>query len=216
MSGVDRELATPEQSIGAMQARLDAVEARLGAGLARLPTGTPQWTFATIPPPGTLLLQGQTVLRADYPALWQWSIARAAVGFGPGDGSTTFTLPNVQGRILIGAGTLGADTYAAGATGGAATRTLATGNLPLHDHGPHSHPFTTGASGGNHGDHNSDYFNAAAGGVQLYTSATPFGNAAHVHSGTTDSTTPASVGSATPTPVDVRSPYLALLCLIWT
>lgn len=40
-----------------------------------------------------------------------------------------------QGRTLIGVGTLGSDTYAAGATGGAARVTLTTTEMPSHNHG---------------------------------------------------------------------------------
>jgi hypothetical protein len=39
------------------------------------------------------------------------------------------------GRMLIGVGTLGSDTYVAGATGGAASVTLTAAQLPVHDHG---------------------------------------------------------------------------------
>ena len=39
-----------------------------------------------------------------------------------------------QGRTLIGVGTLGSDTYAAGATGGAAQVTLTTTEMPSHNH----------------------------------------------------------------------------------
>ena len=59
-----------------------------------------------------------------------------------------------QGRTLIGVGTLGSDTYAAGATGGAARVTLTTAEMPLHDHGgttsnqsaAHTHNFSAGTS----------------------------------------------------------------------
>lgn len=40
-----------------------------------------------------------------------------------------------QGRTLIGVGTLGSDTYAGGATGGAARVTLTTTEMPSHNHG---------------------------------------------------------------------------------
>ena len=50
-----------------------------------------------------------------------------------------------QGRTLIGVGTLGSDTYAAGATGGAARVTLSTSEMPWHGHG--------GVTGGQSSDH---------------------------------------------------------------
>ena len=60
-----------------------------------------------------------------------------------------------QGRTLIGEGTLGSDTYAAGATGGAARVTLTTNEMPAHNHGgatgitssDHVHTGTTSGSG---------------------------------------------------------------------
>ena len=50
-----------------------------------------------------------------------------------------------QGRTLIGVGTLESDTYAAGATGGAARVTLTTTEMPSHNHG--------GATGGQSASH---------------------------------------------------------------
>lgn len=60
-----------------------------------------------------------------------------------------------QGRTLIGEGTLGTDTYAAGATGGAARVTLTTSEMPAHNHSgatgitstDHTHTGTTNGSG---------------------------------------------------------------------
>lgn len=60
-----------------------------------------------------------------------------------------------QGRTLIGVGTLDTDTYAAGATGGAARVTLTTTEMPSHNHGgatgtesaDHTHSGTTASDG---------------------------------------------------------------------
>lgn len=60
-----------------------------------------------------------------------------------------------QGRTLIGVGTLGSDTYAEGATGGAARVTLSTLEMPQHSHGgitsvqnaDHTHSGSTATSG---------------------------------------------------------------------
>lgn len=40
-----------------------------------------------------------------------------------------------QGRFIVGAGTLGADSYAVGAIGGSARHTLTISEMPNHDHG---------------------------------------------------------------------------------
>lgn len=50
-----------------------------------------------------------------------------------------------QGRALIGVGSLGSDTYAAGETGGAALVTLSKTEMPWHNHG--------GVTGGQSNDH---------------------------------------------------------------
>jgi microcystin-dependent protein len=52
-----------------------------------------------------------------------------------GDGRATFALPNLQGRIALGAGQgVGLDPLRLGQTGGADTVTLTAANLPAHTH----------------------------------------------------------------------------------
>lgn len=80
-------------------------------------------------PAGWLLCSGQAVSRTTYAALF------AVIGttYGPGDGSTTFNLPDLRDKFPIGknAGTLGS-------TGGSSTKTLTIANLPAHTHGSKS------------------------------------------------------------------------------
>ncbi len=225
----DRPLETTEEAVGRLDGKLADLESTLLARLSRRPVGDVELAIRGAPKPGTLFLQGQTLQRADYPDLWAWAEASGSVvagGYGAGNGSTTFVLPDMRDRFLVGAG----GTITLGGTGGAATRTLTTANLPAHDHSvsgstgsdTHFHSGTTGGSGGNHGNHNTDYFNAAAGGVSLYTASTPFGNAAHEHGFTTGSDahshtlsiTEASVGSGTG--FDNRPPYLGINVAVWT
>lgn len=56
-------------------------------------------------PSGWLLCLGQNVSRSSYAALF------AAIGttHGPGDGSTTFTLPDLRGRVIAGKDNMGGD-----------------------------------------------------------------------------------------------------------
>lgn len=62
-----------------------------------------------------------------------------------GNGSTTFQLPDLRGRVVIGAGTGGSvGNYNVGAKGGAITVMLTPANVPLL---PHSHSLTTGQGG---------------------------------------------------------------------
>lgn len=89
-------------------------------------------------PTGWLLCDGSAVSRIDFAALF------AAIGttWGPGDGATTFNIPNLEGRMLAGAG----GAIAVGDTGGAAHVNLIVGQLPAHNHAVndpgHTHPFT--------------------------------------------------------------------------
>lgn len=90
---------------------LTAVQASLAALTPQLvPVGSIHSFLGTSVPTGYLQLNRQTVLRADYAALWTWvqgSGAFDATGaeagmFGPGDGSTSFDLPDLRGEFLRG------------------------------------------------------------------------------------------------------------------
>lgn len=78
---------------------------------------------SALPSDGWLLCNGQTVSKATYAALYE------AIGGGFGETSTTFNLPDLRDRFLV-----GAQTIARAATGGASTVTLSVGNLPAHTH----------------------------------------------------------------------------------
>lgn len=84
-------------------------------------------TFAgSTPPAGWLPCDGSAVSRTDYATLF------AVVGttYGAGDGSTTFNLPDLSGRVVIGV----SGTHALGSTGGSETVTLTENQLPAHVH----------------------------------------------------------------------------------
>ena len=90
-------------------------------------------------PTGWLLCFGQAVSRTTFASLF------AALGttYGVGDGSTTFTLPDLRGRVGAGkddmggtaasrltTGGSGVNGSSLGASGGAQTHTLTNGQLP--------------------------------------------------------------------------------------
>lgn len=73
-------------------------------GGAGAPTGSVQ-AFAgptTAIPVGWLLCDGSAISRIDYAALY----GVISTFWGVGDGTTTFNLPSLSGRFLVGAGTL--------------------------------------------------------------------------------------------------------------
>lgn len=88
-------------------------------------------------PTGWLLARGQAVSRTEYAALF----AAIGVAHGPGDGSTTFNLPDGRGRVAVGKDNMGgtpANRITAAVSGLAATTLGATGGdqrLQDHNHG---------------------------------------------------------------------------------
>jgi microcystin-dependent protein len=94
-------------------------------------TGTILPTVATSAPAGWLLCDGSAVSRTNYANLFNI----VGTAFGTGDGSTTFNLPDLRGRSIIGVGTgSGLTARARGDTGGAETHTLTEAQMPLHGH----------------------------------------------------------------------------------
>jgi microcystin-dependent protein len=104
------------------------------------------WPFAGAEgsvPTGWLICGGQAVSRTTYAALF------AVIGttYGTGDGSTTFNVPDLRGRMISGKDDMGSSaanrlTNAAsgvtgttlGASGGTENKTLTTNELPAHTH----------------------------------------------------------------------------------
>ena len=79
-------------------------------------------------PSGYLLCDGRAVSRTTYATLF------SVIGttYGEGDGSTTFNVPNLSGRILVGKNS---GTFSSlGKTGGTENTTLTVSNLPAHTH----------------------------------------------------------------------------------
>jgi microcystin-dependent protein len=81
-------------------------------------------------PSGWLLCQGQAVSRTTYAALF----AVCGTTYGVGDGSTTFNLPNLKGRVAVGVDSADTAFDAVGEKGGAKTHLLTTAEMPSHTH----------------------------------------------------------------------------------
>jgi microcystin-dependent protein len=129
------------------------------AGFALLPLGMVLPYAGLTAPSGYIFCYGQAVSRTTYAALY----AIVADTYGAGDGSTTFNLPDLRGRVVAGqddmggssanrltglSGGLNGDTL--GATGGSESHTLTTAQLASHAHSgttngtsnDHTHGFT--------------------------------------------------------------------------
>lgn len=125
-------------------------------------------------PNGWLLCYGQAVSRTDYPNLF------AAIGttYGTGDGSTTFNLPDLRGRVPAGKDNMGGTpanrlTSAGagitgttlGAAGGSQSHTLDATQIPAHNHtgttgnesATHTHSGTTGTESNTHTHNSASY-----------------------------------------------------------
>ena len=84
-------------------------------------------------PTGWLLCQGQAISRSN--ALYTRLFAAISTTYGAGDGTTTFNVPNLQGRIPVGRDSTQTEFDALGETGGSKITALITANLPSHQHG---------------------------------------------------------------------------------
>lgn len=82
-------------------------------------------------PANWLICDGSAVSRTSYADLF------AVIGtkYGEGDGSTTFNLPNLKGRVPVGLDGGDTDFNEIGKTGGEKTHTLTIDEMPSHDHG---------------------------------------------------------------------------------
>jgi microcystin-dependent protein len=137
-------------SLSSLAARL-AVQ--VGADGIIIPPGAASIYFGASAPTGWLFCDGSAVSRTTYAALF------TAIGttWGVGNGTTTFNLPDLRGRIPMGSGSGTRDgesgsgvitggtalsSRSLGAWGGAESVALAEAN-----NGPHTHTFTTAADG---------------------------------------------------------------------
>lgn len=118
-----------------------------------LPIGTVIPFAGSTAPGGWVLCDGRAISRTDFAALYD------VIGttYGSGNGSTTFNVPDIRGRVVAGADNMGGTaanrltstglgtTASRGAVGGTQTHTLTTAQMPQHNHGAGS--LATGSSG---------------------------------------------------------------------
>lgn len=126
-----------------------------------MPAGTIIDFGGSAAPSGFLSCDGSAISRTTYSRLF------SAIGttWGAGDGSTTFNLPNLQRKATIGAGgtAVSGPANTVGATGGEEKHTLATGELPAHNHGVSDPGHNHSVNDPGHSHNTSIYANATGG-----------------------------------------------------
>lgn len=122
-----------------------------------IPVGTISPYAGTSAPANWLLCDGAAVSRATYAALFDVT----GTAYGVGDGSTTFNVPDLRGRVVAGKDNMGGTTAsrltAAGSgitgttlgnAGGTETHTLTEAQLAVHTHIQNAHTHTSNAGEG--------------------------------------------------------------------
>jgi microcystin-dependent protein len=123
-----------------------------GTASAFVPTGAMLMWLTDVPPAGWLLCDGQTVSRTTYAPLF----GVIGTSFGGGDGSTTFNLPDLRGRVPLGKDNMGGlsagrvtdpSGSALGGAGGEEKHTLSLAEIPAHSHYIDANDKTGGPNG---------------------------------------------------------------------
>jgi len=132
-SGIASAQAEAEKatsSATAARASLESVNSSYLAIMnAIVPIGAVLPYYGTTPPRDWLLCYGQAVSRTEYKALF------AAIGtsIGSGDGSTTFNVPDLRGKVVYGQGDV-SFTAITGTNVGETHHTLTLAEMPSHGH----------------------------------------------------------------------------------
>lgn len=95
-----------------------------------LPIGAIVSYTGFIAPTGWLICNGQAISRTTYANLF----AIIGTHYGAGDGSTTFNIPNLKGKVVVGFDSGDTDFNIIGKTGGEKKHTLTVEEMPSHNH----------------------------------------------------------------------------------
>jgi microcystin-dependent protein len=118
------------------------VAGRLSGEPGAVPIGAITPFAGVVAPAGWMVCDGSAISRTTYAALY----AMTGNGYGAGNGTTTFNIPDLRGRFPLAS----SGSHFQTTTGGAETTTLSAAQLAAHDHssaGSHTH---SSAGGHNH------------------------------------------------------------------
>lgn len=195
------------------------VELDGGGGGGGFDAGDVKWSARPSASAGWLVCDGAPVSRTTYSALF----AAIGTGYGAGDGSTTFNLPDFTGRFVLGTD----GSHVRGSSGGAETRAITQANMPAHNHTiGHNHEAATTSAAGNH-DHDLTKTDSAGSSGNTLSKGTSgstsvggggiAGNGNHQHTFDVPGYSGVSgAGPGTSVPLSVMPPYQTALPLIKT
>jgi microcystin-dependent protein len=143
-----------------------------GAGVAGVPTGVILPYGAVTPPTGWLACDGAAVSRTTYATLF----GVLSTSFGTGDGTTTFNVPDLQGRAPVGKGTH-VDVDTLGKNDGVAVASRTTKHRHTVTDPGHTHTLWAGSIGGASGDVNGRNAESGYGGMSPATTGITVGPA---------------------------------------
>lgn len=141
---------------------------------AAMPTGAVLPYAGYVAPSGWALCDGAAISRSAYPYLF----GVIATTYGSGDGSTTFNVPDLRGRMIVGMGSgSGLSARSLGQKGGEENHTLSVAEMPTHSHDALMRQ-PGGSSGGDAAPHTTGTatpgVNASTGGSQPHNNMPPY------------------------------------------
>jgi len=121
----------------------DTLLSLFSEGCSVIQTGVIQLFAGVTAPDGWLLCDGAAVDRTTYSVLF----TLIGANYGPGDGSTTFNLPDLRGRVPVGAGSgPGLTARALAESGGEEAHVLSVSELAAHTHVDNGHSHSEGTA----------------------------------------------------------------------
>lgn len=150
-------------------------------------------------PRGWATCQGQILSISQNTALF--SLLGTTYG---GNGQTTFGLPNLQGRSIVGQGNAPFGSYSMGQMSGNTSVTMTTAQMPMHTHVASTAVSIPAYSEGGNSPAPTDGSLAALAGTNLYTDQVP-----DVHLKPFNSSVTVGIAGGSQ-PLDITNPYLTM------